>query len=57
LAGLFTAAWPKAIFGVLNVEDSIKLGYRSGLIAIEDSDETLSASKEKETRLITERVH
>ena len=39
LAGFFTVAWPTAEFAGMNVEGSVKLGYRNELMAIEDPQE------------------
>ena len=36
LAGFFTVAWPTAEFAGMNIEGSVKLGYRKELAAIED---------------------
>jgi acetyl-CoA carboxylase carboxyltransferase component len=37
--GFFTVAWPTAEFAGMNIEGSVKLGYRKELAAIEDPDE------------------
>ena len=42
LVGLMTVAWPTAEFAAMNIEGSVKLGYRNELMAIEDPDERLS---------------
>ena len=39
LVGFFTVAWPTAEFAGMNIEGSVKLGYRKELAAIEDSEE------------------
>ena len=39
LMGFFTVAWPTAEFAGMNIEGSVKLGYRKELAAIEDPDE------------------
>ncbi len=39
LAGFFTVAWPTAEFAGMNIEGSVKLGYRKELAAIEDPEE------------------
>ncbi len=39
LVGFFTVAWPTAEFAGMNIEGSVKLGYRKELAAIEDVDE------------------
>ena len=39
LVGFFTVAWPTAEFAGMNIEGSVKLGYRKELAAIEDADE------------------
>ncbi len=39
LVGFFTVAWPTAEFAGMNIEGSVKLGYRKELAAIEDPDE------------------
>jgi len=39
LVGFFTVAWPTAEFAGMNIEGSVKLGFRKELAAIEDSDE------------------
>ena len=41
LVGFFTVAWPTAEFAGMNLEGSVKLGYRKELIAIEDPDERI----------------
>ncbi|MDE2988403.1 MAG: carbamoyl-phosphate synthase large subunit [Chloroflexota bacterium] len=41
LVGFFTVAWPTAEFAGMNIEGSVKLGYRKELIAIEDADERI----------------
>ena len=38
LAGFFTVAWPTAEFAGMNIEGSVKLGYRKELAAIEDPE-------------------
>ena len=39
LVGFFTVAWPTAEFAGMNIEGSVKLGYRKELAAIEDVEE------------------
>ena len=39
LVPLFTVAWPTAEFAGMNIEGSVKLGYRDVLAAIEDPEE------------------
>lgn len=39
LVGFFTVAWPTAEFAGMNIEGSVKLGYRKELAAMEDSEE------------------
>ncbi|MDG2277668.1 MAG: carboxyl transferase domain-containing protein [Pseudomonadales bacterium] len=39
LVGFFTVAWPTAEFAGMNIEGSVKLGYRKELAAIDDPDE------------------
>ena len=41
LVGFFTVAWPTAEFAGMNIEGSVKLGYRKELIAIEDAEERI----------------
>ncbi len=41
LVGFFTVAWPTAEFAGMNIEGSVKLGYRKELMAIEDSEERI----------------
>ena len=41
LVGFFTVAWPTAEFAGMNLEGSVKLGYRKELMAIEDADERI----------------
>ncbi len=48
LVGFFTVAWPTAEFAGMNIEGSVKLGYRNELAAIEDPEERL---KEYEKRV------
>jgi len=38
LVGFFTVAWPTAEFAGMNIEGSVKLGYRKELMAIEDPE-------------------
>jgi acetyl/propionyl-CoA carboxylase alpha subunit/acetyl-CoA carboxylase carboxyltransferase component len=38
LAGFFTVAWPTAEFAGMNIEGSVKLGYRKELAAIDDPE-------------------
>lgn len=47
LNGLFTVAWPTAEFAGMNIEGSVKLGYRKELIAIEDPEERARVFNEK----------
>ena len=42
LVGFFTVAWPTAEFAGMNIEGSVKLGFRKELAAIEDADERLN---------------
>ncbi len=39
LVGFFTVAWPTAEFAGMNIEGSVKLGFRKELAAIEDAEE------------------
>jgi len=39
LVGFFTVAWPTAEFAGMNIEGSVKLGYRKELMAMEDPEE------------------
>ncbi len=39
LVGFFTVAWPTAEFAGMNIEGSVKLGYRNELAAIADPEE------------------
>ena len=39
LVGFFTVAWPTAEFAGMNIEGSVKLGYRKELAAIDDAEE------------------
>ena len=39
LVGFFTVAWPTAEFAGMNIEGSVKLGYRKELAAIKDAEE------------------
>ncbi|NKB98862.1 MAG: carbamoyl-phosphate synthase large subunit [Pseudomonadales bacterium] len=39
LVGFFTVAWPTAEFAGMNIEGSVKLGYRKELAAIEDPED------------------
>ena len=39
LVGFFTVAWPTAEFAGMNIEGSVKLGYRKELASIEDPEE------------------
>lgn len=39
LVGFFTVAWPTAEFAGMNIEGSVKLGYRKELMAIEDQED------------------
>ena len=48
LVGFFTVAWPTAEFAGMNIEGSVKLGFRKELAAIEDPDERL---REFQTRV------
>jgi acetyl-CoA carboxylase carboxyltransferase component len=38
MVGFFTVAWPTAEFAGMNIEGSVKLGYRKELAAIEDPE-------------------
>jgi len=40
LVGFFTVAWPTAEFAGMNIEGSVKLGFRKELAAIEDPADT-----------------
>lgn len=46
LVGFMTVAWPTAEFAGMNIEGSVKLGYRNELMAIEDPDERLRMFQE-----------
>ncbi len=50
LAGFFTVAWPTAEFAGMNIEGSVKLGYRKELAAIEDPEERKQAFDERVAR-------
>ncbi len=50
LAGFFTVAWPTAEFAGMNIEGSVKLGYRKELAAIEDPVERKRAFDERVAR-------
>ena len=39
MVGFFSVAWPTAEFAAMNIEGAVKLGYRSELAAIEDTEE------------------
>ena len=39
LVGFFTVAWPTAEFAGMNIEGSVKLGFRKELAAIEDAEQ------------------
>ena len=39
LVGFFTVAWPTAEFAGMNIEGSVKLGFRKELAAVEDPEE------------------
>ena len=41
LVGVFTVAWPTVEIACMNLEGSVKLGYRTELIAIEDAEERI----------------
>jgi len=41
LVPFFTVAWPTAEFAGMNIEGSVKLGYREDLAAVEDTEERL----------------
>ncbi len=41
LVGFFTVAWPTAEFAGMNIEGSVKLGYRKELIAIDDPEDRI----------------
>ena len=51
LIPFFTVAWPTAEFAGMNIEGSVKLGYRDDLAAIEDPQERL----EKYETMVAER--
>ena len=42
LVGFFTVAWPTAEFAGMNIEGSVKLGYRNELAEIEDPEDRLA---------------
>ena len=42
LVGFFTVAWPTAEFAGMNIEGSVKLGYRKELAGIEDPEERIA---------------
>lgn len=46
LVGFMTVAWPTAEFAGMNIEGSVKLGYRNELMAIEDPEERLRMFQE-----------
>ncbi len=50
LVGFFTVAWPTAEFAGMNIEGSVKLGYRKELIAIEDAEERIETYEKMVTR-------
>ncbi len=50
LVGFFTVAWPTAEFAGMNIEGSVKLGYRKELAAIEDPDERREAFEARVNR-------
>jgi acetyl-CoA carboxylase carboxyltransferase component/biotin carboxyl carrier protein len=45
--GLLTVGWPTAEFAAMNIEGSIKLGFRDELMAIEDPEERLKVFNAK----------
>ena len=45
--GLLTVAWPTAEFAAMNIEGSVKLGFRNELMAIEDSEDRNRLFNEK----------
>lgn len=47
LVGFMTVAWPTAEFAGMNIEGSVKLGYRNELMAIEDPEERLQMFQER----------
>jgi acetyl-CoA carboxylase carboxyltransferase component len=47
LVGLMTVAWPTAEFAAMNIEGSVKLGYRNELMAIENPEERNRVFTEK----------
>ena len=50
LFGFFMVAWPTAEFAAMNIEGSVKLGYRKELMAIEDLHERQKFFDEKVER-------
>ena len=50
LVGFFTVAWPTAEFAGMNIEGSVKLGYRKELEAIEDPAERLAEFEKRVER-------
>jgi acetyl-CoA carboxylase carboxyltransferase component len=47
LVGFMTVAWPTAEFAGMNIEGSVKLGYRRELAAIEDADQRLAEYQQR----------
>ena len=47
LLSLMSVAWPTAEFAAMNIEGSVKLGYRNELLAIEDPEERNRVFNEK----------
>ena len=50
LVGFFTVAWPTAEFAGMNIEGSVKLGFRKELMAIEDPEERLAEFEDRVAR-------
>lgn len=50
LIGFFTIAWPTAEFAGMNIEGSVKLGFRKELAAIEDPEERIREFDERVAR-------
>ncbi len=50
LVGFFTVAWPTAEFAGMNIEGSVKLGFRNELAALEDPEERLQEYQKRVNR-------
>ena len=50
LVGFFTVAWPTAEFAGMNIEGSVKLGFRKELAAIDDAEERRVEFERRVTR-------